>query len=409
MSDPNGPRASPAPDRGGGAASPVTRGLTLELFVLDGVERGRRFVFRAPVRVTLGRSSSCQVPLNDLKISRRHCEIDVAPDACTIRDLGSANGTRVNGVRIEAGALEDGDRVRIGDSEVECAVARDIAASGEEMADAASSTRSPPLAGYRFLEKIGQGNNGVIYKAEQLALGRIVAVKVLPIARGKDPRDVARFIRGAKAEALLVHPNIVQVFDFVRSRDVHVVMEYVEGEDLRKRTLRLGRLPVKEAVGYALQVLAGLQHAYERRIVHRDVKPENVIVDRSGVAKLTDFGLAKSFVDTGLSGITSPDEGAGTPAYMPPEQLRSALRVDQRADIYSAGATLYHTLAGVPPFSGSVAEVIRRIEREPPRPLGELAEVPPALAAAVGKAMARDPAQRFATPREFGDAIAAFR
>jgi serine/threonine-protein kinase len=381
--------------------------LTLEITVIEGPDRGRRFVFRAPARVAVGRSSQCEVPLNDPKISRKHCLIEVEPKGCVVRDNKSANGTRVNGIQIEAGALEDGDRVRVGDSALECAIAPGVAGSDEETVE--TELPAQTLAGYKFLEKVGEGSYGVVYKAEQLALGRIVAVKVLPVARGKDPRDVARFIRGAKVEALLSHRNIVQVFDFVRSRDVHVVMEYIEGEDLRRRTVREGKLSVGEACELGAQVLDGLQHAYERQVVHRDVKPENVIITKEGIAKLTDFGLAKNFADTGLSGITSPDEGAGTPAYMPPEQLRCALKVDQRADIYSAGATLYHTLAGTPPFSGSVAEVIRRIQREPPSPLASFrTDVSPALAKAIDRALSKEAKDRFDTPAAFRAAILPF-
>ena len=364
-------------------------------------------MFRAPAKVAVGRSSQCEVPLNDPKISRKHCEIAIDTDGCVVRDLKSANGTRVNGIQIEAGALEDGDRVRVGDSALECSIAKGIPGSEDDTVETELPAQS--LAGYKFLEKIGEGSFGVVWKAEQLALGRIVAVKVLPVARGKDPRDIARFIRGAKVEALLSHRNIVQVFDFVRLRDVHVVMEYIEGEDLRRRTVREGQLSVRESCDLGAQVLDGLQHAFERQVVHRDVKPENVIVTKDGVAKLTDFGLAKNFSDTGLSGITSPDEGAGTPAYMPPEQLRSALRVDQRADIYSAGATIYHTLAGTPPFTGSVAEVIRRIQRDSPAPIASFrADVPAAVVKAIDRALAKDPRERFETPAAFRAAILPF-
>jgi serine/threonine protein kinase len=383
--------------------------LTLEIAVVDGPDRGRKFVFRSPATVSVGRSSQCEVPVNDPKISRKHCTIEVKPDGCVVRDLKSANGTRVNGIQIEAGALEDGDRVRVGDSALECAVVRPTPSSQAEDDTVETELPVQALAGYKLLEKIGEGSYGVVYKAEQLALGRIVAVKVLPVARGKDPRDVARFIRGAKVEALLSHRNIVQVFDFVRTRDVHVVMEYIEGEDLRRRTLRLGKLTVADAANFGAQVLDGLQHAYERKVVHRDVKPENVIITADDTAKLTDFGLAKNFSDTGLSGITSPDEGAGTPSYMPPEQLRCALKVDQRADIYSCGATIYHTLAGTPPFSGSVAEVIRRIQRDAPQPLSRFrGDVPPEMVVAIDRALSKDAKDRFETPAAFREAILPF-
>jgi len=376
-----------------------------ELAIVEGPDKGKRFVFRAPAEVHIGRSSACEVPLSDGKISRKHCRIEVLTTGCVARDLGSANGTRVNGIGIDAGALEDGDRIRVGDSVLDVAIAKDAPGEDETVESEMPVT---DLAGYRFLEKIGEGSFGIVYKAEQLALGRIVAVKVLSIGRGKDPRDVARFIRGAKVEALLAHRNIVQVFDFVRARDIHVVMEYVDGEDLRRRTIREGRLTLADAVDLGAQILDGLQHAYERKVVHRDVKPENVIVDTEGTAKITDFGLAKIFSDNARSGITSPDEGAGTPSYMPPEQLRAAATVDQRADIYAAGATIYHTLAGVPPFSGAVSDVILRIQSEMPPPFSKFRDdVPPALERAIERAMQKSPRDRFAEPAEFRAAILA--
>jgi serine/threonine protein kinase len=366
---------------------------SVDLFVVEGPDCGRRYVFHAPAQVTIGRSDSCEVPINDLKISRRHCRIDVEAGVCLVRDLASANGTRVNGVAIDVGPLEDGDKIRVGDSAIECSIG---AGDGEPL-----SASGP--AGYRFLEEIGAGAAGRVFRARQVALGRLVAVKVLPIAPGTDPRDVARFIRGARAEATLAHPHIVQVYDFFRTRDVYVVMELVEGGDLRRR----GRLPPPDAVDVALQVCSALQYAFERGIVHRDVKPENVLLAPDGTAKLGDFGLAKSLLASGLSRITGPDEGGfGTPAYMPPEQLRSAATVDQRADVYSLGATLYCALAGAPPFAGPVADVVRRVERDPPPPLPP--EVPPALAGHVLRAMAKDPAARFQTPRDFAAALAPF-
>jgi serine/threonine protein kinase len=366
--------------------------MALELLVTAGPETGRRYVFQPPAWVAIGRGEGCEVALNDIKISRRHCRIELTRDACLLRDLGSANGTRVNGAAVESGALEDGDRVRLGDTTIECALVLEDGAEGPD---------APVIAGYKVLEKIGEGRNGSVFRARQIALGRVVAVKVLGVDRARDPQEVARFVRGARAEALLSHPNVVQVFDFVRTHDVHVVMEYVEGRDLRA----LGRLAPGEAAGLALQVLAALQHAYERRIVHRDVKPENVLVTAEGVAKLTDFGLARSFAEAALSGITRPSEGAGTPSYMPPEQLRAARTVDQRADVYAAGATLHHLLAGAPPFRGTVAEVVRAVLQEAPPPL---AGVPEGLGAAVARALAKDPAARFQTPAEFAAAIAPF-
>jgi serine/threonine protein kinase len=363
--------------------------LPIELLVIEGLDRGQRFLFTPPARVTIGRGEGCEISLADPRVSRRHFCIEVERDACTIRDLASANGTWVNGALAEAGALADGDRIRVGDTTIECAIGPDDEAA-------------PALPGYRFLERIGAGATGRVHKAVQIALGRLVAVKVIPIERGADPREVARIVRGARAEALLSHPHVVQVHDFIRARDLHIVMEYVEGTDLRRLTLERGRLAAREAAAIGVQVLSALQHAFERGIVHRDVKPDNVLVTTSGHAKLADFGLAKPLEEAGRSGITRPDEAPGTPAYMAPEQLLAAASVDHRADIYSLGATLYHALAGAPPFTGSVGEVVRRIQREEPPP-----GVPAGLAAAIRRALAKEPSARFASAAEFAAAIQA--
>jgi serine/threonine protein kinase len=193
-------------------------------------------------------------------------------------------------------------------------------------------------------------------------------------------------------------------------------MEYLTGSDLRRTLDDGGPLPVALACSYARQAALGLQHAHENGLVHRDVKPDNLMVTTGDVVKLLDLGLVRVFQPPGPNGsaaassVTVDGAPLGTPDYMAPEQARNPRGVDVRADVYSLGCTLYEMLAGRPPFDGgSVMQKLYRHQREQPRPIdGVRRDVPAALAAAVARMLAKEPADRFAAPREVADQLAAF-
>ena len=267
----------------------------------------------------------------------------------------------------------------------------------------------PQVRGYELLELLGAGGMGQVYKARHRLMKRIVAVKLIRKECLTHPTAVRRFQREVQAAAKLLHPNIVLAYDADQAGATHFfVMEYVQGKDLRQVVKERGPLPVSEACDYIAQAAHGLQHAYENGLVHRDIKPGNLIVDSRGVLKILDLGLARLTEDTTLSNAMT-QEGAllGTVDFMAPEQTRQASKVDIRADLYSLGCTFYYLLTGKVPFPGNttVDKVMKHAEQEP-TPLTELRpDVPPAVAAIVRKLMAKDPDQRYPTPAALSEAL----
>jgi serine/threonine protein kinase/tetratricopeptide (TPR) repeat protein len=263
-------------------------------------------------------------------------------------------------------------------------------------------------AGYRVLSRLGSGGMGEVYLAHDDKLDRPVALKLLASHVHADPSHLRRFHQEAKAASSLNHPHILVIHDFgeIGGRPF-MVTEYVEGRTLRAR-LDEGPLGIIEAVDVATQVASALAAAHGRGIVHRDVKPENVMVRPDGYVKVLDFGLAKpaSAAGAAASALTQPGIVMGTPRYMSPEQARG-LPLDARSDVWSLGVVLHEMIAGAPPFGGRVlAEVLAAILEHPaPR----LPSAPPALAECIMRALAKDPASRFPSAREMHAALVALK
>jgi len=255
------------------------------------------------------------------------------------------------------------------------------------------------LAGYRIVERIGIGGTGTVYLAEHALMKRRVAIKVLPTPLANDPVTRQRFLREAQVAGQLQHPNVVQVLDFREENGLYaIIMEYVHGPNLQQLLNRRGAQPVRQACEYVRQAALGLQHAHEAGLVHRDVKPANLLLDASGVVKLLDLGLARQASEQGES-LTQKFNGKmvmGTADYLPPEQAMSLHDVDHRADIYSLGCTLYALIAGQPPFhEGSIGQKLLWHQTVMPQRLDRIRpEVPVALADLVERMMAKAPADR---------------
>ncbi len=246
---------------------------------------------------------------------------------------------------------------------------------------------------YKILEKLGEGGVGEVYLAEDTVLGRKVALKKLSSGRIADPDSRRRFIREAKAQALLNHPNIATFYEVGETpEEVFIVMEYVEGRALSQLVLD-GKLSLSEILDLAIQIAEGLSAAHEAGIVHRDIKPANVLITSRGSAKLTDFGLAKW---SEASGATQTGVRVGTAHYMSPEQVEGK-NVDRRADIFSFGALLYELLTSKKPFDGETETAIfYELLNVTPQPLARYARnIPPELERVVQKCLAKDPDLRY--------------
>jgi serine/threonine protein kinase len=263
---------------------------------------------------------------------------------------------------------------------------------------------------YRVLERIGSGGMGSVYLCEHKFMRRRVAVKVLPTAKAQDPPSLERFYREARAVAALDHPNIVHAYDIDQDENLHfLVMEYVDGANLQELVRRSGPMDPVRAAHYIAQAALGLGHAFERGLIHRDIKPGNLLVDRCGTVKVLDMGLARFFNDKEDVLTKKYDENVlGTADYVAPEQAVDSHDVDVRADIYSLGATFYFLLTGRTPFGeGTVAQKLIWHQSRQPRRLAEVRpNLPPGLAEVVQKMMAKDPAQRYRTPQEIAEALA---
>jgi serine/threonine protein kinase len=290
-------------------------------------------------------------------------------------------------------------------------------------------TRNLVLGPYRLLEPLGGGSMGRVFKAVAPPSGRLVALKLVESDPQTDPVTVRRFRREAEAAARLSHPNIVALHDVGQQGETHyLVMEYLEGTNLEQLVQENGPLPVARACAFIRQAALGLQHAQEKGVVHRDIKPGNLVVTRLRIAddqptirkpqativKILDLGIAR------LDPLTDPEQAAGsltrkgellgTPDYIAPEQALDAHAVDTRADIYSLGCTLYFLLTARPPFvDGSLAQkLIWHQTIEPPAVEELRRDVPPELAAVVRRMMAKAPADRYPTPGEVASALKPF-
>ena len=266
------------------------------------------------------------------------------------------------------------------------------------------------LGPYRILNQIGAGGMGTVYLAEHADLRRRVALKVLPGRQAVDPLNVERFYREARAAAILDHPNVVHAYDVACDRGTHfLVLEYIEGDTLDRLLAARGRLPVGEAVSYAVQAAAGLQHAHEKGVAHRDIKPANLLVGRDGIVKILDLGLAEFFEDSGTKLGRASAEVMGTTDYVAPEQLRDCAAADHRADIYNLGATLYHLLTGRPPFVGTTAAKMIAHQLSAARPARDLCgDVPEGLSVVLEIMLAKDPDDRYQTAAEVVQALLPF-
>ncbi len=262
------------------------------------------------------------------------------------------------------------------------------------------SLEGQTLGEFEILSRIGQGGMGAVYKARQISLKRLVALKTLQASLASDAEFIARFQREAIAAASLNHPNLVQVHSAGETDGLHwFAMEFIEGESAKTRLTRKGRLDLAEAVAIAIHIATALEYGWRKaQLIHRDIKPDNIFLSNDGEVKLGDLGLAKSVggATAEVQSLTMTGSSMGTPHYISPEQGQGRKDVDFRADIYSLGCTLYHLAGGQPPYSGdtALAVMMQHVTAPVPNLALVLPGCPQSLAVAVMKMMAKDPAHR---------------
>ena len=404
----------------------------------------------------IGRSEDAQFCLpQDRYFSRHHCILEIAPPQCFLRDLGSTNGTYVNGMRVDTAHLKHGDRIQGGETVLEVEVAGDPAEfyepgprSGERTepsiitvaclncgvpAQAEASRpdaklsyvcdecreilkKNPqPIPNYQMLRVLGQGGMGSVMLARSVKDGRAVAIKTLLPEVAVSEQSLKRFMREIEVASSLQHQNIVSYIEHgTHNGIVYLVTEYVTGMDASKLAKhRGGKLDYKEVVNIIEQTLAALDFAHNKGFVHRDIKEQNILVDGSYpkyIAKLTDFGLSKSYKQTGMSGVTMVGDVAGTIAYMPPEQVRDFKEVRPPSDIYAVGMTAYSLLTGTHPLDISpkagISETVKAIFEKPIIPVANrVPDVPSHISAVFEKALAKHADLRWRTAGEMRDAL----
>jgi serine/threonine-protein kinase len=256
---------------------------------------------------------------------------------------------------------------------------------------------------YKLYERLGEGGMAEVFRAEDLRLGREVAVKVLRPQYAAEKSFLERFINEARSMAGFSDPNLVNVYDVGRSgQRYYIVMEYVPGADLRQKLQRSGSLPTRQALDIARQMAQGIGYAHKKGLVHRDIKPGNILITPTGEVKVADFGIAKAMASVGL---TEPGIVWGTTAYLSPEQVRGEAATPA-SDVYAMGVVLYEMLAGRPPFQGEdrVAIALKHLKDEPP-PFDEALQVPRGVEFLVRKALAKEPQERYSNAEEMARAL----
>lgn len=370
------------------------------LVVEKGSDKGKSIPITLGHTVIIGRDTSTALPLRDHMTSRMHFKIEPRDDGFWLHDLESMNGTYLNGGKIKLPMkLEVGDLIKVGETLFT------FLADGS----AATTLAGQAMAGYRIIERVGRGGMGTVYKAEQIDLQRIVALKIISDEHVKDKEFVDLFIHEARAAAKLNHPNIVQVYDVKKHGESYFFsMEYVSGGSVQDLLNKQRKLPVDDCVRMILDAARGLEYAHKKGIVHRDVKPDNFMISETGSIKIADMGLAR-----GIDEKVGPEEETsviGTPHYIAPEQVLGR-QADFRSDVYSLGATLFRMATGVTPFhAAGVRELVNRKVREEAPPANEHnPEIPKVLSDVIARMMAREPERRTSTMGEVAAALERFQ
>lgn len=391
--------------------------MRIVLTVVAGPHKGLEFVFNRHDTFLVGRSRHAhfQLPAKDKFFSRIHFMMEVNPPECRLIDMGSHNGTYVNGTKVLTADLKDGDQIRAGHTILRVQVER--GGPAPEPASTTTflpepSTTLPMVPGYSLECEIGRGPMGTTYLGQRAGDRTRYAVKVVAPSFQASPPQIADFLRAARVLTQLDHPHISRLSDVGGwPGGFFFVSEYVPGENVGTIVHREGPLPVKRAVRWAQQILTGLHHAHAKLLIHRDIKPTNVVVADLGgkeVVKLVDFGVARVYQGAPFSGLSLTTGMLERASFMAPEVLFQFQTIDPLADQYSVAAVFYYLLTGSAVLETPREErrryssLLRRLQV----PLRERREdVPAALADVIHKALSRTPSQRFRDVLEFRQAL----
>jgi serine/threonine protein kinase len=397
--------------------------VRVALEVVSGPHQGAHFEFDRYDTFLVGRGSWSHLCLqDDLHFSRHHFRIEIRPPDCYLVDLGSRNGTFVNGNRINATFLRDGDVISGGKTEIRVSVGGPKPRTPVDSPTVLGAFKSTittsdkgstkttdgkfaavrDIPGYELQEEVGNGSMGIVFRAIHSATAKPVAIKVIAPRQSASDAAMQLFVREASLLGRLNHPHIVQCLDFgYTAGQLYLIMEYVPAIPYESVLEEQRSARTRVACAIICQVLRALAHAHEMSIVHRDIKPENVLLWRTGRklnAKLADFGLAKNYAYAGLSEISRLGDIRGTIAYLAPELVIDCRQARPAGDIYAVGATLYRYLTNEFPFDFGDRNKLAVVLEDDPVPLKQRApEVPTAVAEIVHRALAKDPAARFAS------------
>lgn len=394
--------------------------IVVKLRVVAGPHRGRNIEFTAADRFLVGRGAKAhfRLPTKDQYFSRSHFLVEVNPPLCQLYDLQSTNGTFVNGQKVEECPLKSGDRISGGETEFVVEILGDLdqtwvkIQAGALPAGPPANLPPPLIPGFELGDVIGKGGMGTVYRAMKVTDGSTVAIKVIQPAIAGTGEDYERFLREVRILKDLEHQRIVRYLSAGEVRGaLYLVMEYVPGENSRQRVKANGPLPIDQAVRLTGQFLPALQYAHDKGFVHRDVKPSNILLYQKNQrlhVKLADFGLARTYMTTHFSGCTQLGQIGGTIHFMPPEQVTNFREAMPASDQYSAAATLYWLLTGLPAydFPKEVHRQLAVLMGNDPLPIRQRRpEVPRQLEEVLQRAMAREPEERYATITDFGTAL----
>ena len=364
-----------------------------KIVVEKGSGRGDTFRITKGESLHVGRDPSSGIVLDDTLVSRRHLSIEGRHGGFFVVDADSLNGMYVNGERVAEARLRPGDKIHAGD----CLLS--FLDDGERRMS--GGLIGWEVAGHRIVERLGRGGMGTVYKAVQLSLERPVAIKVLAGELVRDPEFVDRFVTEARAAGRLDHRNIVEVFDTGRSQGLcYYTMEYMPFGSIRDQIAGGQKLRLVNALPMMVDVAHALLYAEKKRIVHRDIKPDNLMIGYDGIVKMGDLGIAKALHDA--PAVAQADGVYGSAHFMAPEQALGR-DIDCRADIYAMGATFYRVLTGQVLFAGeSQKEILLKQINEEPKPIRDLEpDVPKELADVIERMLEKDPGKRHRSAGEF--------